>query len=805
MTFYSGNVALAAPEGGTHGGENGMVYSISEMPKQQGWSEPFTSAPQGVPVAEWALQNGYACEGTAPASSALSLNVTGGALTWTNNDVNRTKGTYNFTLWKAFDRPHYAYDLAIDVYAAKGTARTSSPPLYLTITAYDPNMVPIVTIRFNTSGTRLYGNASAYGGDPVALDSFYNAACTFTISSGGYGRQASLRQNDSEKLAFASLTPAKYLSFNYFMNETAYSSYDRAYSVKIEGVLLISASEPPALFGVPAGKWWYTVSDGETVEWEVAGGTGALDLAGIPTAFNGEFLSSTTGAWRPQGLSVFSVSGGRLSTKGIGAEIKDNGLTEPAASFPGASYALPAEGEGDFYVTVSVALSFADYRQQYASRIGLAITDTAGNIIAYLTAGFYHTKMTSPSSMNLQDCYFGVFPNYAEGGTKLRPGSSLTVNISRTGSTWRIVCPETETDYTGTGTTAPIGGILLHHSNTVNDMGAGWDYVRTSLPAEMGVLSGNPIQRAAMTGTFYANTTLTFRTANSGMPLLVLTSRQDSDGLKFEGLSEGDVVTLYGPDGTTAYNATVPKGTTVFTVTGVGLPFAGTALVTSGPNLGHIAQYTDTLSAGDELTLTCDDRGACSLLKTFAGGNWSGVLVKGLQQGWRTVAKYGNSDVVLYAGKAGEVLVLMPTPIGAVSVFKPAFTVNSTLQRGTAYVLEREPGFPEVEATDTIFYEVSTNGYRYRVEVQLLSAEQQPSGTVGSLNKVTFAFRVYEDGKLMQERAPVVTMGDPGTAIHVSKIGTHTFAATILTGSQPLNVRFRDPLSGIVVKGRLVT
>lgn len=803
VTFYCGDEVLLAPGGNAHGRGTGMVYWVSEIPQPQGWSEPFTSAPQGAPVAQWASANGYPYEGTAPASSAISLNVTGGALTWTNNDVSRTKGVYNFTLFKGFDHPLYAYDLVINIYVAKGTARTNSAPLYLTITAFDPNMIPIVVLRFNTSGTRLNGNASAYGGAAVALDSFYNAPSTFTVSSGGYGAQSFLRQNASQKLAFASLTPMKYLSINYFINEMAYPNYDTSYAIKVEAISLAPAAAAPAIINAPAGEWWYTLHDGQTTAWTVppGNGSGTLDLANLPTTFNGEFSSATTGGWKPQGLSVFSVSGGKLNTKGSGTEIANNGLGQPSSAFAGAYYALPAQVGGDFYVAVRVDLSGWTTTPSYAARIGVAITDVSGNIMAYLTASFYNPKMSS--TVNLQDRYYGVQPNAAEGGTLLRGGrSSLTVNISRTGSTWNIYCPETETNYTVTGSTAAIGGILLHHANTENSMNGGWDYVRTNLPAEIGILSGNAYQRAARTGTFYANTTITYTATDSGMPLLVSTTRQDSEGLRFAGVSEGDVVMLFGSEGSPVYNATVPEGATGITVTGVQLPLAGTALVTSS-NSRPTAQYLGAIYSGETLTLTCGDQGACSLLKASTGGNWSGVLVTGLQQGWKVVATSGGSDAVLYASYTGQVLVSLPTEIDAISVFKPTAAVHSTLQQGAKYVLERTLN-PDVATTDTIFYEVSTTGYRYRVEVQLLSVGRQTSGMLGVLNKMAFTFRIYEDGGLMRESVPVVMIGETGITIPVSKTGAYTFAALIPTGSQSLIVKFRDPSSGIVVEGRLV-
>ena len=804
VTFYSGGEVLLAPDATIHGGGTGMAYAISEMPRPQAWSEPFTSPPQGVPADQWAEVNGYVFEGTAPSSEALSLNVTNGSLAWTNKGIARAKGTYNFTLWKAFDQPLYAYNISIIIFASKGAWNIHSPPLYLTITAHDQNMAPIVTLRFNTSGTSLYGNASAYGGAPVALLGINNASYAFTLFSGGYGEQATLKQGQSQKLSFTCFAPLKYMSINYFINETAYMDYDAAYTVKVEDVMMTPGAPPAALFGVTAGEWWYTASNGETAAWQVANGAGVLNLTNLPTAFNGEFSSATTGAWVPQGLSIFSVSSGCLNTKGSGVEITNNGLGQPASSYPGALYALPVYGEGDFYVAVRVALSGWTTSPQYTSRIGLAITDTSGSIIAYLTAKFNSPRMSS--AINLEDCYYGVQPNNPNGGSLLRYGrSSLTLNISRVGSTWNIYCVETETNFTATGTNAPIGGILLHHANTINGMNAGWDYVRTNLPADIGVLSVSPDQQAVRIGTFYANTTLTYTATNSGMPLLVSSTTQDFGGLKFAGVSEGDLVTLFGSDGSAVFNATVTGGTAEVTVAGVQLPFTGTALVTRIPKSRPIAQYSGYLSGGDTLSLTCDDQGAYSISKVSTGGNWSGVLVTGLQQGWKVTATGGGSNAVVYAGNSGRALVPLPTGTVSLSVFKPTAAVRYTLQQGAAYFLERMLSLPELATSDTIFYEVSTTGYRYKVEAQILSVDRQDSWSLGSLDKMTFRFSIYEGGELMHEVAPMVIIGESGTSIPVTKTGAYVFAALIPTGPQPLLVKFKDPKSGIIVEGRLVS
>lgn len=382
--------------------------------------------------------------------------------------------------------------------------------------------------------------------------------------------------------------------------------------------------------------------------------------------------------------------------------------------------------------------------------------------------------------------------------------SSLTLNISRMGGTWNIYCPETETNFTVTGTNAPIGGILLHHANIINGMNAGWEYVRTNLPVDIGILSGNPEQQAVKKGTFYANTTLTYTSTNSGKPLLISSARQDLDGLKFANLSEGDSVALFGSDGFAVFNATLISGTTGITVAGVQLPFTGTASVICRPNIRPIAQYSGSLSSGDALDLTCDDQGVYTISKVSTGGNHSGVLLTGLQQGWKVVVTGEASKLILYAGRTGQVSLSVPMEMVTIAVFKPSAIVHYTLQQGSAYFLERTFNSPEEVASDTIFYEVSTTEYRYRVEARLLSVVRQDSWALYSIDEITFSFRIYENGKPIHEVFPTVMIGESRTNIPVTKTGAHTFAVLLPTGPMPYMVKFKDPRSGIIVEGRLI-
>lgn len=817
ITYRSGENFVLTPTPGSGGGNAGgggtLSLGLAQSPPQT-WSEPFSSAPQGVPVAQWASANGYPYEGTAPASGALSLNVTGGALVWNYTWMSRVKGVYNFTLWKDFGIPLYAYNLSITINATKGGSTVNSPPTYFTVTAYGPSMDPVLVLRFNTSGNDIYGNASAYG-STVPLSSFTGiggeyTAYTFNLSCSGYGAQATLKQGQSTKLSFTCYTPLKYLALNYFINETAYPNYDSSYAIKVEAISLAPAATAPAIINAPAGEWWYTLHDGQTAAWTVppGNGSGTLDLANLPTAFNGEFSAATTGAWKPQGLSVFSVSGGKLNTKGSGTEITNNGLGQPSSAFPGAYYALPTQGGGDFYVAVRVDLSGWTTSPSYAARIGVAITDASGNVMAYLTAKFYNPKMSS--TVNLQDSYYGVQPNAAGGGTLLRSGrSSLTVNISRTGSTWNIYCPETETNYTAVGTTAPIGGILLHHTNTENSMNGGWDYVRTNLPAELWVLCGSPIGQAGASGTFTASTTLSL-VGHPSQPALVPIAREDASGLKFSGVAEGDVVTLFDQAGSVAFNATVPAGATEVAVSGVALPFSGSTVVMSRPGARPAASLSTPLSNGDTFALS--PTGALS--KTGTGGGWAGALVTGLQQGWKVTVSNGTHSDTKYANASGCATVSALGGTAILSVWIPALTkadaapaaasASSPSQARFVLRLERTAaegggGAGGVE-TDVLFLEISQASFSYRFEIKAVSQTVLAGGT--PLVRLAFECKSYRNGALLPEAAPLVSVAG-GTPFAPGRTGAYAYAVFLPATGGPVQVAFTDPATGITLRATI--
>jgi hypothetical protein len=57
--------------------------------------------------------------------------------------------------------------------------------------------------------------------------------------------------------------------------------------------------------------------------------------------------------------------------------------------------------------------------------------------------------------------------------------------------------------------------------------------------------------------------------------------------------------------------------------------------------------------------------------------------------------------------------------------------------------------------TDTVYYEVSSEGYSYRVELRLLSAVTVP-GKSGATHVLNFTYLVYENGILRERGIPAI-------------------------------------------------
>ncbi|MDI9609230.1 MAG: hypothetical protein QFX34_03005 [Candidatus Verstraetearchaeota archaeon] len=520
-----------------------------------------------------------------------------------------------------------------------------------------------------------------------------------------------------------------------------------------------------------------------------------------------------------------SVSNGILSFRGSGVpggypmSTTSNVLGKPITRYAHVRYTLTAPHAGAFYFEAKVAdMQISSLPCSFY--VGVAVYDTQGNAVAYCSA---YAQMSSSS--NSTTFYVGVQDAGPNGNTYAWSDAvtGYTLSIRRTASgAWQINLYARDPAnmwrsysaafYPGGGYSGEIGGILIHTTTLTGGVArAYWDYARTDLPVSVarGALCGEVPACASASGTFYANTTAEFAALPSGAALVTISQRPDSGGLKVTGVGEGDIVTLFRTDGSSAFNATVPAGASELTVTGVQLPFTGTIVVAGRQSARAVAQYSGALASGDTLTLSFSNQtGSYSLSKTASGGGFTGALVTGLQPGWKVAVTNGTKTYTYYANGSGAALMgtLPPGTTKTVLVYKPTVCIaNASFSGGGKYALVEEMEFPAfATASDTVFYEVSTAGYTYRVEAKVISIDVVGATSAGSFAEIKFSYKVYENGSLKPDASPILSFW--GILAATQRLSNHTYTSIFSLNNceDGILMAFEDPISGIVIKGRVL-
>jgi len=95
------------------------------------------------------------------------------------------------------------------------------------------------------------------------------------------------------------------------------------------------------------------------------------------------------------------------------------------------------------------------------------------------------------------------------------------------------------------------------------------------------------------------------------------------------------------------------------------------------------------------------------------------------------------------------------------------------------------------QSTDTLFYEISTTNYTYRVEMKFLSISP---ALAGGCRNVTFTFKIYENGALQPAEASVPRVSVNGMKVNPEGIGAYTWRVqappnAFVQASAPTGVR----------------
>ncbi|MGQ9758964.1 MAG: hypothetical protein ACUVQ5_00095 [Candidatus Methanomethylicaceae archaeon] len=177
---------------------------------------------------------------------------------------------------------------------------------------------------------------------------------------------------------------------------------------------------------------------------------------------------------------------------------------------------------------------------------------------------------------------------------------------------------------------------------------------------------------------------------------------------------------------------------------------------------------------------------------------YPGINVTGIKPGWRL--RFGYSDY--WADVNGCAII----PVNAsswpsmsmVEIYMPTFSQSDLFIPGYQYYLFVNRSF--LPRVDTLYYEVSTDIFSYRVEFCLLSMSKIPTKT-GQVYEMIFKYTVYEDGKPFDRRpkslsidgVPVVIGGRPGS---------FTTAFTTLNYSDEVRILCMDS-SGVLLTGKI--
>lgn len=173
---------------------------------------------------------------------------------------------------------------------------------------------------------------------------------------------------------------------------------------------------------------------------------------------------------------------------------------------------------------------------------------------------------------------------------------------------------------------------------------------------------------------------------------------------------------------------------------------------------------------------------------------YPGVPVTGLQPGQFAVF----SGKTYWANSSGAAVIPLSAATwpftGTVAVYPPSESYTGTFVPGNIYYTKTTKVYSQ--SIDTLFYELDTASYTYRVELKLLSVS---TATAGGSQNVTFTFKVYENGNLLPASASVPRVLVNGVKVDAEGAGAYTWRVRAPPGAL---IEAYAP-AGIRVSGRL--
>ncbi|MCX8182640.1 MAG: hypothetical protein N3D12_05930 [Candidatus Methanomethyliaceae archaeon] len=146
--------------------------------------------------------------------------------------------------------------------------------------------------------------------------------------------------------------------------------------------------------------------------------------------------------------------------------------------------------------------------------------------------------------------------------------------------------------------------------------------------------------------------------------------------------------------------------------------------------------------------------------------DWCSVVnITGLKPGWR-VRFLGAEYWADLEGRVGIPINASSWPTSStISVYPPTFSIVNTFYPGNLYYIFLNRSYsPRV---DTLYYEVKTEIFSYKVEFTLTSIDKRPFRS-GMLYEIVFKYAVYEDGNRTESRPKAILIEDTPATIYGS-------------------------------------
>jgi len=173
--------------------------------------------------------------------------------------------------------------------------------------------------------------------------------------------------------------------------------------------------------------------------------------------------------------------------------------------------------------------------------------------------------------------------------------------------------------------------------------------------------------------------------------------------------------------------------------------------------------------------------------------DYSGMKIIGLNSGWRVVI----DNYTFWTNSLGEVIIpinITTWPLTTNIIIYPySEFYRNNFELSKIYYIKTIINYEPT--VDTIYYEINTINYNYRVELKIISSKILPMSS-SIFYSITFTFKTYENNILLPEVKPKVTIN--GIVVDIERISNYTWK---LISPEKAIINAHDPYSGICLTG----